>query len=140
MDIIAHLLFYGVAIKDKPRKGNSVRHFFYRHLVDFIYFTEQHGVSRAISYILQTLSAEPAFGAKMSSPIRAQLPTKWGPVDIAADFIIHVSFQDQLNILALSYSSIGGICYGRYNIWVILLLISSTGYCFVQCCSLLQEY
>ena len=97
MDIIAHLLFYGVAIKDKPRKGNSVRHFFYRHLVDFIYFTEQHGVSRAISYILQTLSAEPAFGAKMSSPIRAQLPTKWGPVDIAADFIIHVSFQVQLS-------------------------------------------
>jgi len=33
----------------------------------------------------------------MSSPIRAQLPTKWGPVDIAADFIIHVSFQVQLS-------------------------------------------
>ncbi|KAF4615248.1 hypothetical protein D9613_002761 [Agrocybe pediades] len=71
MDIIGYLLFYCVEIKDKP---------------------QQHGVCRAISYIIQTLSAEPAFGAKLSSPLKAQLPTKWGPVDTAADFLIQAVY------------------------------------------------
>ena len=51
---------------------------------------EQHGICRAISYILQTLSAETAFGTKMTIPIRVQSPAKWGSIDSAADFIIHV--------------------------------------------------
>lgn len=51
---------------------------------------EQHGVCRAISYILQTLSAEPAFGAKMTTAIKVQLPAKWGQNDTATDLIIQV--------------------------------------------------
>ena len=54
---------------------------------------EQHGVCRAISYILQTLSAEPAFGAKMTTAIKVQLPTKWGQNDTAADLIIQVGVE-----------------------------------------------
>ena len=53
-------------------------------------FKEQHSVCRAISYIIQTLSAEPAFGSRLNHPIGIQLPTKWGPVDTAAEFVIHV--------------------------------------------------
>jgi hypothetical protein len=43
------------------------------------------------------LSAEPAFGAKMTTVIKVQLPTKWGQIDTAADFIIHVG----VNVLCL---------------------------------------
>ncbi|KIM48882.1 hypothetical protein M413DRAFT_89117 [Hebeloma cylindrosporum] len=71
MDFIAYLLFYCVEIKDRP---------------------QQHGVCRAVSYIVQALSAEPAFGLRLSNPIKVQLPTKWGPVDTAADFIIHAVY------------------------------------------------
>ena len=53
-------------------------------------FKEQHSVCRAISYIIQTLSAEPSFGSRLNHPIGIQLPTKWGPVDTAAEFVIHV--------------------------------------------------
>jgi hypothetical protein len=63
------------------------------HIADFCSHstsTEQHGVCRAISYIIQTLSAEPAFGSRLNHPIGIQLPTKWGPVDTAAEFVIHV--------------------------------------------------
>ncbi|KAF8964015.1 high-temperature-induced dauer-formation protein-domain-containing protein [Flammula alnicola] len=72
MDFIAYLLFYCVEIKDKP---------------------QQHGVCRAISYIVQALSAEPAFGSRLSNPIRVQIPTKWGPVDTAAEFMIHAVYS-----------------------------------------------
>uniref|UniRef100_A0A8H7Y292 RecA family profile 1 domain-containing protein n=1 Tax=Psilocybe cubensis TaxID=181762 RepID=A0A8H7Y292_PSICU len=71
VDLIAYLLFYCVEIKDKP---------------------QQHGVCRAISYIVQTLSAESAFGSQLSKPIKAQIPTKWGPVDTIADFMIHAVY------------------------------------------------
>ncbi|KAF9483787.1 hypothetical protein BDN70DRAFT_851104 [Pholiota conissans] len=71
MDFIAYLLFYCVEIKDKA---------------------QQHGVCRAISYIVQTLSAEPSFGLNLGNPIKAQIPTKWGPVDSAADFLIHAVY------------------------------------------------
>lgn len=87
VDLIAYLLFYCVEIKDKPRMFSVLQ--FPTHTLKP--FAEQHGVCRAISYIVQTLSAEPAFGPQLSKPIRAQIPTKWGPVDTTADFIIHVS-------------------------------------------------
>lgn len=56
VDILAYLLCYSLEIKDKP---------------------QQHGLCRALSYIIQTLSAESAFGNKLSSPINIQIPTKW---------------------------------------------------------------
>ncbi|KAL0567514.1 hypothetical protein V5O48_014482 [Marasmius crinis-equi] len=67
MDLIAYLLCYNLEVKDKP---------------------QQHGLCRALSYIMQTLSAEPTFGAKLSSPIKANIPTKWTVPGSAADFLI----------------------------------------------------
>jgi hypothetical protein len=52
---------------------------------------EQHGLCRALSYIIQTLSAEPAFGLKLSGPIKAPIHSKWNPGGTAADFLINVS-------------------------------------------------
>ncbi|TFK55288.1 hypothetical protein OE88DRAFT_1675005 [Heliocybe sulcata] len=68
VNITAYLLCYCLEIKDKP---------------------QQHGLCRAISYIVQTLSAEHSFGMKLSSPVKAQLPAKWQPVGTAGDFMIN---------------------------------------------------
>ena len=54
---------------------------------------EQHGMCRAISYILQTLSAERAFNDKLTSPIKANLPSKWTCQGTAGDFMINVSIS-----------------------------------------------
>ncbi|KAF8892642.1 high-temperature-induced dauer-formation protein-domain-containing protein [Infundibulicybe gibba] len=72
MDLVAHLLCYCLEIKDKP---------------------QQHGLCRALSYIIQTLSAETAFGVKLSTPIRIQLPTKWVTSGTAADFMINAIYS-----------------------------------------------
>lgn len=91
VDILAYLLCYSLEIKDKPRALSLV-------LSRRIYingFLEQHGLCRALSYIIQTLSADPAFGTKLSLPVKIQIPTKWVPQGIlhgtAADFMITVS-------------------------------------------------
>ncbi|KAJ7063078.1 high-temperature-induced dauer-formation protein-domain-containing protein [Mycena amicta] len=80
-------------------------------------FSEQHGLCRALSYIVQTLSAEPAFGVRLTKPLKAQLNTKWNAPGTAADFIIHAIYSivattsGQLNslypalIIALSNSA-----------------------------------
>ncbi|KAI6006026.1 high-temperature-induced dauer-formation protein-domain-containing protein [Pisolithus albus] len=67
VDVLAYLFSYGLEIKDKP---------------------QQHGLCRSISYIVQTLSAEPAFGKKLHLPVKIQLPTKWSTPGTAADFMI----------------------------------------------------
>ncbi|KAF9232146.1 high-temperature-induced dauer-formation protein-domain-containing protein [Melanogaster broomeanus] len=67
MDILAYLLCHGLEIKEKP---------------------QQHGLCRALSYVIQTLSAEPAFGNKLSSSIKVSIPAKWASPGTAADFII----------------------------------------------------
>ncbi|EKM55702.1 uncharacterized protein PHACADRAFT_256512 [Phanerochaete carnosa HHB-10118-sp] len=72
MDIIAYLLCYGIEIKDKP---------------------EQHGLCRSISYIIQSLSAERAFGAKLASPIKVQLPPKVTVLGNAGDFLINAVYS-----------------------------------------------
>ncbi|KAJ7752084.1 high-temperature-induced dauer-formation protein-domain-containing protein [Mycena metata] len=71
MDLVAYLLCYALEIKDKPH---------------------QHGLCRAISYIVQTLSAEPSFGARLTRPVKAQLPTKWNAPGTAADFFINAVY------------------------------------------------
>ncbi|KAF8841173.1 hypothetical protein BDN67DRAFT_928885 [Paxillus ammoniavirescens] len=67
VDVLAHLLCYGLEIKDKP---------------------QQHGLCRALSYIIQTLSAEPAFGNKLSLSIKVPVPAKWASPGTVADFMI----------------------------------------------------
>ncbi|KAJ7172707.1 high-temperature-induced dauer-formation protein-domain-containing protein [Mycena filopes] len=71
MDLVAYLLCYALEIKDKPH---------------------QHGLCRALSYIVQTLSAEPSFGARLTRPVKAQLPTKWNAPGTAADFFINAVY------------------------------------------------
>ncbi|KAF4576865.1 hypothetical protein EYR36_000537 [Pleurotus pulmonarius] len=68
MDLMAYILCYNLEIKDK---------------------TEQHGLCRALSYIIQTLSAEPAFGRVLSNPIKSQIPAKWHTGGTAGDFIVN---------------------------------------------------
>ncbi|KAJ8481660.1 hypothetical protein ONZ45_g15231 [Pleurotus djamor] len=68
MDLVAYLLCYNLEIKDKP---------------------EQHGLCRIVSNIIQTLSAEPAFGRALSRPLKSQLPTKWYTGGTAGDFFVN---------------------------------------------------
>ncbi|KAJ3723483.1 high-temperature-induced dauer-formation protein-domain-containing protein [Lentinula guzmanii] len=72
MDLIAYLLCYKMEIKDKP---------------------QQHGICRALSYIVQTLSAEPAFGQRLTYPIKASLPSKFPASGTAADFLINTIYS-----------------------------------------------
>ncbi|KAJ3767498.1 high-temperature-induced dauer-formation protein-domain-containing protein [Lentinula raphanica] len=72
LDLIAYLLCYNLEIKDKP---------------------QQHGVCRALSYIVQTLSAEPAFGQRLTNPIKASLPSKYPAPGTAADFLINAIYS-----------------------------------------------
>ncbi|KAI0684267.1 high-temperature-induced dauer-formation protein-domain-containing protein [Cytidiella melzeri] len=71
MDILAYLFCYGIDIKDKP---------------------EQHGVCRVISYIVQSLSAENAFGIKLATPIKVQLPPKLNFLGSAGDFLVNAVY------------------------------------------------
>ncbi|KAI0933902.1 hypothetical protein AcW1_005595 [Taiwanofungus camphoratus] len=71
-DILAYLLCYSIEIKDKP---------------------QQHGMCRVVSYIVQSLSAERAFGVKLNSPIKARVPQKWSNLGTAADFMIHAIYS-----------------------------------------------
>ncbi|KAF7968571.1 hypothetical protein HWV62_30117 [Athelia sp. TMB] len=66
-DIVAYLLAYFIDIKDKP---------------------QHHGLCRALSYIIQTLSADSAFGRKLGYPVKAQLPMKYNAGGTYADFVI----------------------------------------------------
>jgi hypothetical protein len=94
VDILAYLLCYSLEIKDKPR-ASSLVFFSQACIIDGL--LEQHGLCRALSYIIQTLSADPAFGNLLSLPVKIQIPTKWVPQGTlhgtAADFMITVSDQ-----------------------------------------------
>ncbi len=101
MDIVVYLLCYCLDIKDKPRAS----------LFSNIYSAsdkelEQHGLCRAISYIIQTLSAESAFGLQLTFPVKAaHLPAKWNVGGAAADFMINVSFGVILAGTCLSFTT-----------------------------------
>ncbi|KAF8921510.1 high-temperature-induced dauer-formation protein-domain-containing protein [Mucidula mucida] len=72
MDLVGHLLCYNLEIKDKP---------------------QQHGICRTLSYIIQSLSAESGFGAKLSKPLTIQVPSKWAVPGNAADFMINAIYS-----------------------------------------------
>ena len=67
------------------------------HTLTLICISEQHGMCRVLSYLIQSLSAERAFGLKLSSPIKAQVPQKYAAMGTAADFMIQVSFPSSLS-------------------------------------------
>nr|GAT61257.1 predicted protein [Mycena chlorophos] len=98
MNTVGYLLCYALEIKDKPHQHGIVRALSY--IVQtlsaepaFGARLDQHGIVRALSYIVQTLSAEPAFGARLGKPIKAQVNTKWSAPGTAADFIIHAIYS-----------------------------------------------
>ncbi|EIN03674.1 hypothetical protein PUNSTDRAFT_47999 [Punctularia strigosozonata HHB-11173 SS5] len=66
-DVLAYLLTFSLEIKDKP---------------------QQHGLCRALSYIIQTLSAERAFGMKLTTPMKTPLPAKYNAQGTLGDFMI----------------------------------------------------
>ncbi|RXW24176.1 hypothetical protein EST38_g1654 [Candolleomyces aberdarensis] len=72
MDLVGYLLSYCVEVKDKPH---------------------QHGLCRAISYIIQALSAEPAFGVKLAEPMKALPTTTWNGVGTGGDLLVHAIYS-----------------------------------------------
>jgi hypothetical protein len=51
-----------------------------------------------LSYIIQTLSAEHAFGLQLTFPIKsAYIPTKWNVGGATADFFINVRVFSEFN-------------------------------------------
>ncbi|EJD53359.1 hypothetical protein AURDEDRAFT_111005 [Auricularia subglabra TFB-10046 SS5] len=66
-DIVVYLLTFSLELKDKPHN---------------------HGLCRALSYIVQSLSAEAAFGKCLGSPVKVRVPTKWQTTGTIADFMI----------------------------------------------------
>lgn len=102
-----------------------------------MYFEEQHGLCRALSYIIQTLSAEPAFGSKLSSQVKIPIPSKWTTPGNAADFMITVrhvaagfTFVDRSSVSLFD---------GGYNIWCTNLVVPCVYYRIVKRSALLQE-
>lgn len=85
MILLAYLLTYAVEIKDKPRER-----LIFRTNVPLLIRTEQHGLCRALSYIVQTLSAEKAFGMRLLGPVKGQVPAKYNNGGTMADFLIQV--------------------------------------------------
>lgn len=72
MDVLVYLLCYFLEIREKP---------------------EQHGLCRALSYIIQTLSSEQAFGLRLTFPVKsAHIPAKWNVGGAAADFMINAVY------------------------------------------------
>jgi hypothetical protein len=51
----------------------------------------QHGLLRMLSYILQALSSDRAFGPALNEPLRINIPTKWIVAGNTSDFLIVVS-------------------------------------------------
>lgn len=88
-DIVAYLLAYFLDIKDKPRKIFCQS--YSKRNADIV--AEHHGLCRALSYVIQTLSADAAFGRKLSHPVKAQFPVKYTAGGTAADFMVNVRFH-----------------------------------------------
>ncbi|WVQ82249.1 hypothetical protein IAT38_004377 [Cryptococcus sp. DSM 104549] len=67
LDVVCYILLTCLDLKDNPA---------------------HHGLLRLLSYLLQTLSAEPAFGASLNQTIRLPIPGKWAVTGSAADFMV----------------------------------------------------
>jgi hypothetical protein len=85
-------------------RTNQVRRLCVAHCHPYSYLLDQHGLCRAISYIIQSLSAERTFGNKLAAPIKVQLPPKATVVGNAGDFLINVSIGSwQLSLDSYGY-------------------------------------
>ncbi|WVO16453.1 hypothetical protein L204_104130 [Cryptococcus depauperatus] len=67
LDLMVYILVTSLEFKDDP---------------------SYHGLLRLLAYLLQTISAEPAFGKNLNQTIRMSVPNKWTVAGSAADFMI----------------------------------------------------
>ena len=133
VDILVYLLCYGLEIKDKPRESLHIRF----ENCSYTYLEEQHGLCRALSYIIQTLSAEPAFGSKLSSQVKIPVPSKWATPGNVADFMITVRYVTT-GLTFVDQNSVG-LFDGSYNIWCTNLIVPCVHYRIVKRSPLFQE-
>ena len=70
-----------------------------------------------------------------------QLPTKWGPVDTAADFMVHVrtTHITALEVQLTDFTILGCIRHSSNNIWKFDIVVPSSHHCLVQFCPLSQK-
>lgn len=100
---------------------------------------EQHGLCRALSYIIQTLSAEPIFGPWLIMPIKAQLPLKWNTSGTAGDFMINVC-ESELCSRSIAFQRLAGsVCHRGYDFRKFELSLSCTYNLLSELCAVSQE-
>ncbi|KZS98946.1 hypothetical protein SISNIDRAFT_499612 [Sistotremastrum niveocremeum HHB9708] len=71
-DVLAYLMCFSLDCKDKPRN---------------------HGLTRALSYMIQSLSGESGFANKLLLPVRIQIPPKWTVTGTTGDFMINAVYS-----------------------------------------------
>jgi hypothetical protein len=86
-NLIVHLLVYCMELKTKPGAHSLRRCFSGSPDWDC---PDDHGVCRAISHIVQAISAEPAMKKTTTSPIRVPVSAKWGPLEVVGDVFVTV--------------------------------------------------
>ena len=100
---------------------------------------EQHGLCRALSYIIQTLSAEHAFGLRLTFPIKsAHIPAKWNVGGAAADFMINVRASLRFTELLVMTTRTGRLLDHSNNLRLSQLDVSSVGHSTFQLGALFQ--
>ena len=100
---------------------------------------EQHGLCRALSYIIQTLSAEHAFGLRLSFPIKsAHIPSKWSVGGATADFMINVRESLESTEMLVITARTGCLLDYSNNLRLSQLDVSSVGHSTFQLGTLFQ--
>lgn len=90
VDFLAYLLWFCLEHKDMPRERDAMN--LEPSLTNPLFPLEHHGLCRALSYIVQSLSSEPGFGPKLSEPLptRLGISAKWTPGETIGDFFVTV--------------------------------------------------
>lgn len=103
---------------------------------------EHHGLCRALSYIMQSLSAEPRFGQRMQSlmPQRIPIPQKWVALGTAADFFVSVCPHNLKPCTCTLLIKLPvHLLHSGNHIWCPQLTIPRTHHCSRQCGSLSEK-
>jgi hypothetical protein len=92
-----------------------------------------------LSYIIQTLSAEHAFGLRLTFPVKsAHIPAKWNVGGAAADFMINVRASLEFAELLVMTARTGCLLDYRNNLWFSQRDVSSTRHSTFQLGALFQ--
>jgi hypothetical protein len=92
-----------------------------------------------LSYIIQTLSAEHAFGLQLTFPIKsAYIPTKWNVGGATADFFINVRVFLVFMEVLVTTTCTGRLLHHHNNFGLLELDVSSIDHCPFQFGTLFQ--